>query len=142
MKSKSIQDVAVGDREIWTRTITETDLVIYAGLIGDRGPLHLDEVFAQKTRFGKRVSYGMLSAGYIGATLAELLGIRSAYVSQNLRFTAPVLVGDTITVETVVTAKDDERSRIYVDTTVTRDDGVRALEGEAELFIFRMEGHS
>jgi 3-hydroxybutyryl-CoA dehydratase len=139
MKFKAIEDISVGDTEKWTRTITETDVVVYAGLIGDRGPLHLDEEFAKTTRFGKRVSYGMLSAGYIGATLAQLLGVRSAYVSQNLRFTAPVLLGDTITVTTAVTSTDKERSRIWVDTVVTRNDGVVALEGEAELFIFRIE---
>jgi 3-hydroxybutyryl-CoA dehydratase len=136
MKTKKMSDIAVGDRETWTRTITETDVVIYGGLIGDRGPLHLDAEFARRTPFGDRVSYGMLGAGYIGATLAQLLGIASAYVGQTLKFRAPVLIGDTITVETVVTRKDDDRRRIWVDTTITRADGVVAVEGEGELFIF------
>ena len=139
MQIKTMSDIAVGDREIWTRTITETDVVLYGGLIGDRGPLHLDEEFASKTRFGGRVAYGMLGAGYIGATLAQLLGIGSAYVAQTLRFKAPILIGETITVDTVVTAKDDDRSRIWVETTITRGDGVLALEGEAELFIFDVD---
>lgn len=136
MQIKTMSDVNAGDREIWTRTITDADVILYGGLIGDRGPLHLDEEFASKTRFGGRVAYGMLGAGYIGATLAQLLGIGSAYVAQSLRFRAPVLIGDTITVETVVTRKDDARSRVWVETTITRADGVLAVEGEAELCIF------
>lgn len=136
MKDITIQDVAVGDRETWTRTITEADVVLYAGIIGDRGPLHLDEKFASGTRFKGRVSYGMLTAGYIGATLANLLGIRSAYVGQTLRFRAPVLIGDTVTIEAVVTRKEEERSRVWVQTTCTRSDGVIAIDGEGELFFF------
>lgn len=136
MKEKTIHDIAIGDRETWTRTITEADVVLYAGIIGDRGPLHLDAKFAAATRFGGRVSYGMLTAGYIGATLANLLGIRSAYVSQTLKFRAPVLIGETITIETVVTRKEEARSRVWVRTTCTRSDGVLAIDGEGELFFF------
>ena len=136
MKDITIQQVSVGDRETWTRTITEADVVLYAGLIGDRGPLHLDEEFAKTTRFGARVSYGMMAGGYIGATLANLLGVRSAYVAQNMRFRAPVLIGDTITVDTVVTRKDEARLRVWVQTTCTRKDKVVAVEGEAELVFF------
>jgi 3-hydroxybutyryl-CoA dehydratase len=134
--AKTMSDIAVGDREVWSRTVTETDVVMYAGLIGDRGPLHLDEDFAGRTRFGGRVAYGMLGAGYIGATLAELLGIASAYVSQDLRFTAPVLIGDRVTVVTNVTGTDPDRRRVFVDTTVTRGDGVIVIDGKAELFVF------
>jgi acyl dehydratase len=139
MKHKLITDIAVGDRETWTRTVTETDVVLYAGLIGDRGPLHLDEEFAARTPFGARLSYGMLGAGYIGATLAQLLGIASAYIGQSLNFRAPVRIGDTITVDTVVTRKDDERRRVWVQTTITRADGVVAVDGEGELAIFKLD---
>lgn len=140
MQIKTMDDIAVGDREEWTRTITEADVVLYGGLIGDRGPLHLDAVFASKTPFGGRVAYGMLGAGYIGATLAHLLGVGSAYVAQSLRFKAPILIGERITVETVVTRKDDTRCRVWVDTMITRSDGVVAVVGEAELIIFDVEG--
>jgi 3-hydroxybutyryl-CoA dehydratase len=136
MKDITIADVQIGDCEVWTRTITEADVVLYAGLIGDRGPLHLDEEFARNTRFGARVSYGMMGGGYIGATLAQLLGVRSAYVSQNMKFNAPVLIGDTITVEAKVIRKDESRRRVWVETTLVRKDGVIAISGEAELFFF------
>lgn len=136
MKDITIKEVAVGDREIWTRTITEADVVLYAGIIGDRGPLHLDETFAKTTRFGGRVSYGMMAGGYIGATLAQLLGIRSAYVSQTMKFRAPVLIGETIRVEAVVTGKDEARSRVWARTTVARSDGTVVVEGNAELVFF------
>ncbi len=136
MKDITIQQVAIGDRETWSRTITDADVVHYAGIIGDRGPMHLDENFAKTTRFGGRVSYGMLTGGYIGATLAQLLGIRSAYVSQNMRFKAPVMIGHTVTIDTVVTAKDEARRRVWATTTCTRDDGKVVVEGEAELVFF------
>lgn len=136
MKDITIEDVRIGDRETWSRTITDADVVLYAGIIGDRGPMHLDETFAKTTRFGSRVSYGMLTGGYIGATLANLLGIRSAYVAQTMRFKAPVLIGHTVTIDTVVLRKDEARRRVWASTTCTRDDGVVAVEGEAELVFF------
>ncbi len=141
MKYLTIDQVQVGDREVWTRTITEADVVMYAGIIGDRGPLHLDEVFAASTRFGGRIAYGMQCGGYIGATLAQLLGVGSAYVSQTMRFRGPVLIGDRITVECVVTDKDDERSRVFVTTTVSKGEGQVVLEGEAELVLFEIDGN-
>ena len=136
MKTITIQQVTIGDRERWTRTITEADVVLYAGLIGDRGPMHLDENFAKTTRFGGRVSYGMLNAGYIGAVLAQLLGIRSAYVGQTLKFLAPVMIGDTVTIEAEVIRKDEQRSRAWVRTTCTLANGTLAIDGEGELFFF------
>ncbi len=141
MKYLTIADVQVGDREVWTRTITETDVVMYAGLIGDRGPLHLDEEFAASTRFGGRIAYGMQCGGYIGATLAQLLGVGSAYVSQTMRFRGPVLIGDRITVDCVVTGKDEGRKRVFVTTTVTKDEDKVVLEGEAELVMFEIDGN-
>lgn len=142
MKVLTVEQVNVGDRETWTRTITDADVVVYAGLIGDRGPLHLDEEFATSTRFGGRIAYGMQCGGYIGATLAQLLGIGSAYVSQNLRFRGPVLIGDRITVETVVTGKDEARGRVFVDTQVFKNDGEPVVEGEAELVMFDVDWNS
>lgn len=140
MRYLTIDQVQVGDREEWTRTITEADVVMYAGIIGDRGPLHLDETFAASTRFGGRIAYGMQCGGYIGATLAQLLGVGSAYVSQTMRFRGPVLIGDRITVECVVTDKNEERGRVFVTTTVSKGVGQVVLEGEAELVMFEIDG--
>jgi len=140
MKYLTIDQVHVGDREVWTRTVTEADVVVYAGIIGDRGPLHLDEEFAASTRFGGRIAYGMQCGGYIGATLAQLLGVGSAYVSQTMRFRGPVLIGDRITVDCVVTGTDTERRRVFVTTTVSKGEGQVVLEGEAELVMFEIDG--
>lgn len=139
MKNMTVQDVNIGDREVWTRTITDADVVMYAGLIGDRGPLHLDEQFAATTRFGGRIAYGMQCGGYIGATLAQLLGVGSAYVAQNMRFKSPVHIGDRIRVECVVTGKNEERRRVFVDTTVTKNDDEVVVAGDAELVMFDLE---
>lgn len=136
MNFRTIDEITVGDHEDWTRTITDADVVLYAGIIGDRGPLHLDESYAAKTPFGGRLSYGMLHAGYVGACLSSLLGAGSAYVRQDLRFRAPVLVGDTITVAVTVTGKNEKKSRVFVQTTCTRADGIVAIDGAAELLMF------
>lgn len=139
MRYLTIDQVQIGDREVWTRTVTEADVVMYAGIIGDRGPLHLDEEFAASTRFGGRIAYGMQCGGYIGATLANLLGVGSAYVSQTMRFRGPVLIGDRITVECTVTDKDEVRGRVFVTTTVSKGEGQVVLEGEAELVMFEID---
>ena len=139
MTIKKITDLNVGDCEILTRTITEADVVLYAGLIGDEGPLHLDEAFSARTPFGSRLSYGMLHSGYIGSSLARLLGQGSAYVSQNLRFKSPIFIGDTITIETEVTGVNLEKKRVYVKTTCTRNNELLAIDGEAELLIFEVK---
>ena len=81
----------------------------------------------------------MQCGGYIGATLANLLGVGSAYVSQTMRFRGPVLIGDRITVECTVTDKDEVRGRVFVTTTVSKGEGQVVLEGEAELVMFEID---
>src|SRR5215204_1972511 len=93
----------VGDSAETRKTIADEDVRAFAELTGDRNPVHLDEEYAASTRFGRRIAHGMLGASLISAVLAnELPGRGTVYLSQTLRFTAPVFLGDTVTARVTV----------------------------------------
>ena len=95
--------IQVGDKGFHGKTITETDLVLFAGISGDRNPVHLDEQYAEKSRFKKRIAHGLMSASYFSALFGtQLPGPGCVYVSQALQFKRPVYIGDTITATVIV----------------------------------------
>ena len=97
-------DVRVGDRFARTLTVTETHLVLGAGLIGDFNPHHVDETYARRSRFGTRILHGMLTSAIMGAPVGmHFHGTALAYLEHNTRFTAPVRAGDTLTTTWTVT---------------------------------------
>jgi 3-hydroxybutyryl-CoA dehydratase len=109
----------IGEEASLTRTIGEADVAAYARISGDENPIHLDETYAQGTRFGGRIVHGMLIAGLISAVLGNKLpGPGAIYLSQILRFTAPVRVGETVTVRVRVTEWDEIKGRITLLTEV------------------------
>jgi len=119
-----------------TRTIGEADVAAYARISGDENPIHLDETYAQGTRFGGRIVHGMLIAGLISAVLGNKLpGPGAIYLSQILRFTAPVRVGETVTVRVRVTEWDEIRGRITLLTEVVNQNGAIVITGEAKLVM-------
>jgi 3-hydroxybutyryl-CoA dehydratase len=125
-----------GQRAAVTRTITLADIEAYAALVGDRNPLHVDEAFAARSRFGGRIAHGLLTAGLISTVLGmHLPGPGGVYVSQSLRFRRPVRPGDTVTATAEVTAYDPARRRLTVRTTCTNQRGETVLDGEAVLLV-------
>lgn len=129
----SFEDVELGMSASISKTITEADIVLFAGISMDTNPLHLDEVFASGTRFGGRIAHGMLGASLISAILGTRLpGPGAIYVSQTLRFTAPVRAGDTLVAEATVTGTNPEKRRVELATRVRCGDVV-VIEGEAVL---------
>jgi len=91
-------DLAIGDTFTKSRTITDELIRAFAELSGDHNPIHLDEDFAAKTRFGRRIAHGMLSGAFISAVLGfEFRERKIVYLSQTMKFTAPVFIGDTVT---------------------------------------------
>ncbi|MBI2724555.1 MAG: MaoC family dehydratase [Chloroflexi bacterium] len=128
------QDLVVGQRATFTRTVSEEDVVAFARVTGDDQPLHLDDAFATQTRFGKRIAHGMLSAGYISALLGTRLAPDAVvvYLSQQMRFRLPVSIGDTITVESEVTAFDAEKRIATVRTDCVNQKGEAVVKGEAD----------
>jgi 3-hydroxybutyryl-CoA dehydratase len=114
------------------KTVTETDVVLYAGITGDFNPAHVNEVAAAESRFGGRIAHGMLSAGFISAVLAmRLPGPGTIYLSQSLRFTRPVRIGDTVTARVEVVEVMPAKRRARLATTCTNQLGETVIEGEA-----------
>jgi 3-hydroxybutyryl-CoA dehydratase len=122
----------VGDAAETSKTITDEDVRAFAELTGDRNPVHLDEEYAATTRFGRRIAHGMLGASLISTVLAsELPGPGSVYLSQTLRFTAPVYLGDTVTARVTVTNVREDKPVVTLETVCVNQRGERVVEGEA-----------
>lgn len=123
--------ISVGDTTSLSKTIGEVDVTLYAAVSLDTNPAHLDEVHASQTPFGKRIAHGMLTAGLISACLGTRLpGPGTIYLSQDLKFRAPVFLGDTITATVEVVALED-KGRVRLRTTCTNQKGELVVDGEA-----------
>jgi len=130
-----IDDLSVGMSAFLVKTVSESDVAAFAEVSGDYNPVHLDEAYAQTTMFKGRISHGMLSASYISAVFAmRLPGPGCIYVSQHLKFKAPVRIGDEVKATVTVTEIDRERRRVTFDTACTVADTV-VLEGPAQLMV-------
>jgi len=132
VKGRTINQLKIGDRESFQKTISETDVYLYAGITGDLNPVHVNEEFAGSTMFKTRIAHGMLTAGLISTILGtKLPGPGTVYLAQELKFTAPVKIGDTIKAEAEVTEIDREKNRIKLKTTCTNQSGNTVLAGTA-----------
>ena len=131
----NFEDLHVGRTASVSRTVSEADILMFAGVSGDTNPVHLDEEFASSTMFGGRIAHGMLSAGLISAVFGTRLpGPGCIYLSQNLKFKAPVKVGDTVVARvTVKELKVEKRRAVF--STVCTVRGAVVLDGEAELLV-------
>jgi len=132
-----LEDLKPGMSAVYTKTVTDADLARFADVSGDFNPVHMDPEYAKTTMFKGRIAHGMLSASFISTVLGtKLPGPGCIYLSQNLKFKAPVRPGDTVTAEVTVKAVDEARGRISVDTICTVD-GKPVIEGEATLMVPR-----
>jgi 3-hydroxybutyryl-CoA dehydratase len=132
MQGKSIAELKVGDTAEFSKTISETDVYLYAGVSGDLNPAHINESYAQKTFFKTRIAHGMLSAGFISAVLGmQLPGPGTIYLRQELNFKAPVRIGDTVTARAEVMEIILEKNRVRLKTTCINQEGTVVLDGEA-----------
>ena len=112
------------------KTVTETDIILFSGISTDTNPAHLDEEYAKTTMFGGRIAHGMLSAGFISAVLAnQLPGPGTIYMSQTLKFKAPVRPGDTVRATVTVKEVNVAKNRVTLDTVCTVA-GKTVIEGE------------
>jgi 3-hydroxybutyryl-CoA dehydratase len=126
----------VGEAAEFSKTVTEADVVLFAGITGDFNPVHVDERAAAASRFGGRIAHGMLSAGFISTVLGTRLpGPGAIYLSQTLRFTAPVRIGDTVTARAEVAEVIPAKRRVRLATTCRTQDGVTVVEGEAVVMV-------
>jgi len=130
-----LEDLTVGQTASFAKTVTEADIVLFAGVSCDTNPVHLDQTFAAGTMFKGRIAHGMLSAGFISAVLGtKLPGPGAIYLSQSLRFKAPVRPGDTVLARATVTAIAPEKKRVTLATTCHVGDTV-VIEGEAVVMV-------
>lgn len=130
--------LSVGDAAEISKTVTDDDVRAFAEVTGDRNPVHLDDEYAASTRFGRRVAHGMLGASLISAVLAnELPGRGTVYLSQTLRFTAPVFPGDTVTARVTVKNVREDKPVVTLETVCTNQRGERVVEGEAVVLASR-----
>ena len=129
-------NLKVGDSAEVSKTVADEDVRAFAELTGDRNPVHLDEGYAAQTRFGRRIAHGMLGASLISAVLAnELPGRGTVYLSQTLKFTAPVFLGDTVTARVVVKHVREDKPVVTLETFCTNQRGERVVEGEAVVLV-------
>lgn len=132
------QTFQVGQRASVTRTISESDVYLFAGITGDLNPAHTNEEYAKKTHFKTRIAHGMLSSGLISAVLGmKLPGSGTIYTGQTLKFLAPVHIGDTITATAEIQSLDLDRNRVVLTTTCTNQDGRVVITGEATALLPR-----
>ena len=127
----------VGDTVSRAITVTGEHVEAYADITGDRNPLHFDEAFAAKTKFGRLVAQGGLTTGLLHALVAmDMPGPGSVFLSQNWRFTAPVYIGDTITATAEVLSVHATKPVTQLAIKIVRHDGETVLEGEAWCYTF------
>lgn len=134
LQKRSLVDVRVGERASFSKTISEVDIVMFAGICGDFNPIHIDREFAKNSFFKERVAHGMLTGSLLSTVVAELIGSGGIYVSQSLKFTAPVKIGDTITASAEVVEKA-EKNQLRMKTTCVNQNEKIVIEGEAVGFI-------
>ena len=132
MIGKTIDTLKVGDRAEFSKTVSESDVYLFAGITGDFNPAHINEAYAEQTFFKTRIAHGMLSAGFISAILGtHLPGPGTIYMKQSLSFRAPVLIGDTITASVEVVDIKESKNRVLPKTVCINQDGTVVLDGEA-----------
>ena len=140
IKFANWDEINIGDTASHSKTITETDINLFAGISGDFNPLHVNDAYAQTTQFGKRVAHGGLSFSMISGLLGmKLPGPGTLHVSQKLDFRKPVFAGDTLTARADViekfTKKEGTLKFLRIKTDVYNQDDVLVTEGEALVIV-------
>jgi len=129
-------DIKIGDKFSIERKVTDDLVRKFAEVSGDYNPIHLDEEFAKTTRFGKRIAHGMLSGAFISSVLGyEFKERKIVYLSQTMKFTAPVFLDDTVTATATVTKIREGRGIVTLETICTNQNNERLVEGEAVVMI-------
>jgi 3-hydroxybutyryl-CoA dehydratase len=130
-----LEDLEVGMSDSFAKTISEADVYGFAGISGDTNPVHINEEYAATTPFGQRIAHGMLSAALISTVAGtKLPGPGAIYVDQQIKFKAPLFIGQTARAEITVKEINVRRRRVLCDTNVYVGDKVIAT-GEATFMV-------
>ena len=128
-------DIEVGMEVSYSQTITDADIKAFSGISGDKNPVHMDEEYAEKSRYKKRIAHGLMSASYFSALFGtKIPGEGCVYVSQSLRFKKPVYLGDTVTASVIVTKIDLIKRRVFF-RTICKVKNRIVIDGDAELYV-------
>ncbi|MBC7798696.1 MAG: MaoC family dehydratase [Pyrinomonadaceae bacterium] len=129
-------NLQVGDKFSATKQITDSVVRAFAELSGDFNPIHLDDDFAKTTQFKQRIAHGMISGALISAVLGyELKDRKIVYLSQTLKFVAPVFIDETVTATATIAKIREDKPIVTVETIVTKQDGSKVVEGEAVIMV-------
>lgn len=129
-------ELKTGDTFTFEKKITDELIRQFAEVSGDHNPLHLDDEFAKKTRFGKRIAHGMLTSSFISAVLGYKLNVRKiVYLGQTLRFKHPTFIGDTVTAKATVKQIREDKPIVTIETICENQDDVLLVEGEATIML-------
>jgi 3-hydroxybutyryl-CoA dehydratase len=129
---KTIDQIKIGDSAHISKTVTEEVIHDFAKATGDFNPIHLDQAYAEKTRFKGRIAHGALTVGYISSVLANLLpGPGSIYLSQEIKFLAPVRIGDIVTAKVEIIELIPDKNRAKFKTTCTNQNAEVVVDGTA-----------
>ena len=130
-----LEDLKVGQEAMISKTVTESDVVLFSGVSGDNNPVHLSDEFAKKTLFKKRVAHGFFTASLISTVIGtKLPGPGSIYLKQSIQFLAPVFIDETIKVIVKVKSINLKKKKVTLETYCEKD-RMRVLEGEAEILV-------
>jgi 3-hydroxybutyryl-CoA dehydratase len=139
MKMTKYSEMKMGQTAELAHTITENDIQVFGDLSGDYNPVHFDDEWAKTTMFGGRIAHGILTAAFISAAIGmHLPGPGTIYMSQSMRFMAPVRIGDTITARVEVVNLNDEKERVTLKTTCINQHDKVVLDGEALIAFMKM----
>ncbi len=132
MKGLTIEQLSLNQTESFRKTISESDVYLFAGITGDTNPAHIDELYANSTKFGKRIAHGLLVSSFISTVLGtKLPGPGTIYISQSLTFKAPVYIGDTIEAKVTVKEIIKEKNRVILTTEIYNQKQELVVIGEA-----------
>lgn len=129
---KTFEELQIGEGATFTKTVTETDVILFAGISGDFNPLHMDEEYAKKTRFGRRIVHGALPFSLIAPVLGtKLPGMGTVVVEISVRFHLPTFIGDTITAMAKVKEKISEKKWVRMELLWQNQKAETIATGEA-----------
>lgn len=132
MHGKTIDEMHVGQYALLTKTITDADVHIFAGVTGDMNPVHLDDLYASCSIFQQRIAHGGLVAGLFSTVLGTILpGLGTIYLRQDSKFVKPVFIGDTVSIRVEVTNLDERKNRVTLKTIATNQHEQEVVIGEA-----------
>ena len=132
MIGKTLNELKIGQFAEFSKTVSESDVYLFAGVTGDFNPAHINEAYARKTFFKTRIAHGILAAGLISAVIGtQLPGPGTIYIKQDLNFLAPVRIGDTITARVEVAEIIAEKKKVRLSTTCVNQEGTTVIAGEA-----------